>query len=518
MLVFGTGQPTGSEKLVADLLRQVNDDGAVAFFSTNLRQARIKREAEADFIVLWKGAVIVLEVKGGAVSRDGEGRWSLETRSHGRRAIEDPMKQAQGEMYALRDLLMEIDQVDIRDAATYAVFTPFIDAPPESVAWHPEQWLARSQASAPRLEQALDALANRVRTRLPRGGQILSRVRQRLGREFIGMAMYDAERHLVLREQDRLTQEQVAVLMSMENVRRAIIEGGAGTGKSMALALAARQASEQGDAVLLTFASRSLVDYFDALTAGTTVVVREFARLGELHDEFDFVLVDEAQDMMNEPDLTLVTSKVRGGLDKGRWLLAMDPNNQAHIEGRFEPEWFEAVREDAARFSLKRNVRNTSSMVDAVQDHLLADIGIPTIALGRQVRWEQLGGDADVNKRLERVVAALSQDVGASEGRDSIVVISVQGEAERSRRRLESEKPLIGRVPLVSPRMVKGLEFDHVVVIDVPAAATSAERAALYVAMTRARVSLTVLLDEAALAWMRDNARTAMKRKLEELR
>ncbi|WP_413318041.1 NERD domain-containing protein/DEAD/DEAH box helicase [Agrococcus sp. 1P02AA] len=517
MLVFGAGQPTGSEKLVANLLRDIDDDGALAFFSTNLRRARVKREAEADFIVLWKGAVIVLEIKGGSVSRDGEGRWWLETRTHGRRAIEDPMKQAQGEMYALRDLLHEIDGIDIRDAATYAVFTPFIDAPPESVGWHPDQWLARGHVDAIRIEQALDALASRVRARLPRGSRILSRVSERLGREFIGIAVYDAERRFVLSEQDRLTQEQVGVLLSMENVKRAIIEGGAGTGKSMALALAARQASDAGDAVLVTFASRSLVEYFHALTAGTAIVVREFARLGDVEDEFDFVLVDEAQDMMNEPDLNLVTSKLRGGLDKGRWLLAMDPNNQAHVEGRFEPEWFEAVREEAARFSLKRNVRNTSSMVDAVQDHLLADIGTPTVALGRQVRWETVTADADVDQRLERVVAALSQDVGASEGRDSMIVISVQGRGERSSRLLEAEKHMVGRVPLVTPRMVKGLEFDHVVVVDVPAAVTSAERAALYVSMTRARVSLTVILDEPAMAWMRGNARLALARKMEEL-
>ena len=55
-----------AERRIARLLRDVDGDvDAVAFHSVKLRSHSYKQQAEADFVIIWKGIVVVVEVKGG---------------------------------------------------------------------------------------------------------------------------------------------------------------------------------------------------------------------------------------------------------------------------------------------------------------------------------------------------------------------------------------------------------------------------------------------------------------------
>src|SRR5690242_13185072 len=57
-----------AERTFARLLKNVEGDpDAVAFYSVRLREHAYKQQAEADFVILWKRTVVVVEVKGGGV-------------------------------------------------------------------------------------------------------------------------------------------------------------------------------------------------------------------------------------------------------------------------------------------------------------------------------------------------------------------------------------------------------------------------------------------------------------------
>ncbi|SDH44280.1 nuclease-related domain-containing DEAD/DEAH box helicase [Agrococcus jejuensis] len=510
MLVFGSGEAapraqdlTGSERLLADLLRKMDRPNGLAIYSTSLRKARGKREAEADFIVLWDGAVLVLEVKGGTVGRDASGDWWLDSPPRPRRAIQPPMDQARVEMYALRDLIRDLDGIDLRDAMTYAVVTPYTQAPPEDVGWHPVQWIGSDTLRSTSLAEALDALAGSVRQRYPTDAPELQWLRERLTREFIGVANHRVAYDAVRDEQDRMTGDQARFFLAMRGVRRSMLLGGAGTGKSLMLVMAARQHSLAGRNVLVTCKSRSLLPMFESQLAGTPVVVAATGDLASLDAEFDVVLVDEAQDLMNEIDIGLIFSKVRGGYEDGEWTLALDPNNQAHVQGAFSGETYEQIADGHPSFPLTLNVRNTSEMVVAVQANLHADIGAPTIAHGRAIRWEDIDEHDDLEVRVQRIVASIATAVDVDSA-DEVVVISAAGPSESEP--ADTGRRQIAGVPYLAAHEAKGLEFDHVVVVDVPRRPTTADLAATYVAMTRARISLTVVLSAASRAWMRENA------------
>src|SRR5438067_449290 len=97
-----------AERFVARLLQQ-SDGGpdAVAFHSVKLRSHRRKQQAEADFVVLWKGVVVVFEVKGGGVRKVDGKWWSIDRRKEWNALKESPMDQANGAKVALRDILHE---------------------------------------------------------------------------------------------------------------------------------------------------------------------------------------------------------------------------------------------------------------------------------------------------------------------------------------------------------------------------------------------------------------------------
>jgi hypothetical protein len=137
-----TTTTSNAERLVARLLRSIDaPGGAVAFHSVKLRSHATKQQGEADFVVLWDGVIILIEVKGGGI-RKHDGAWyTIDRRGDWRKLRESPMAQAQSAMYALRDILR--GEGVGRFSSEAVVITPDIDSPPSAVEWRSSQWWAR---------------------------------------------------------------------------------------------------------------------------------------------------------------------------------------------------------------------------------------------------------------------------------------------------------------------------------------------------------------------------------------
>lgn len=159
----------------------------------------------------------------------------------------------------------------------------------------------------------------------------------------------------------------------------------------------------------------------------------------------------------------------------------LDPNNQAHVDGEFDDDVAALIAEEAITVDLDLNVRNTRAIVHIVQEYLGADIGDPGIVLGEKVRWHNVDGDAEVveaERLAERIVAAGTK-------RSDIWLIDASSADPPSLSR--------GGFVLTSPKHAKGLEAEHVIVFDLPRIYDHAGTSALYVAVTRARVTLHIV-------------------------
>lgn len=473
-----------AERLVAKLLAGVWDQpDAVAFYSTKLRSHAYKQLAEADFIVLWDGVVIVFEVKGGGV-RKHDGSWySVDRHENWHRLGTSPMEQSRSAMFALRDILKEEGLGWYPDEA--AVITPDTTTVPHSVEWKPSHWLTAEDMSVEGLARALTSIAAGG-GRSPHGRKVApaSDLRARLFGEFTRMPVVDALRGVVLEEQNRATLGQASVLASLSRNPRLMITGGAGTGKSLVLVEGAKLEAAAGRSVLVTFHSPELLKFFLPRIEGHDIDVIPFGDLAG-DKAYDTVFVDEAQDLMTDRHMDRLGAVIRGGMSRGRWRMFLDQNNQAHVDGGFDRETYELVADEATSLDLSVNIRNTKAIVRVVQAYLGADIGDPRIVAGDAVQWRYYseGGGIDV-------ASALAKDLVSSGVRKSdIWIIPASSDAT----------PFLtpDGVTVITPKFAKGLEAEHVIVCDLPAELDDAGLSALYVAVTRPRVALHMVVSKA---------------------
>lgn len=472
-----------AERRVARLLARIQKPDAVAFHSMQLRSHPSKQTSEGDFIVLWKGAIIVVEVKGGGVMKH-DGAWYTRNR-HGdwNKLKEPPMTQARTAMRALLSILREDGAGWV--LADAIVITPDIDGPPPSPEWKSTHWLTKDDMTVERLTSALDSVAATIppgpSSARPAGFEDL---RTRLFGEFSRLPVIDAQRGAVIDEQNIATADQARVLAGLAKNHRIMVLGGAGTGKSVVLAEAAKQEAALGRSVLVTFRSPGLRAFFAPLLDGRGIEITEFSALRDVR-KYDVVLIDEAQDLMYAEAMDVLDRVIDGGRSHGRWRMFLDPNNQAHVDGRFDPEVFELVQSDAAKYDLTKNVRNTRAIVHMVQEYLAADVGDPGIVNGEAINWEKVvqGGSRDQAIRLAK---SFKRDgVRAAD----VWVIPAHCDA--------SLDEFVDGIRVLSPRTAKGLEAEHVIVCDLPEDYTPEALSSLYVAVTRARVSLHIALADA---------------------
>lgn len=469
-----------AERRVARVLHQVQGDAeAVAFYSKELRSHPSQQQGEADFVVLWRGVVLVIEVKGGGVRRHDGVWYTIDRRGDWHKLTKSPMMQAQSAAFALRDILRE-DGVGWF-AHEAMVITPDTDAPPPAVDWRSTHWLARNEMTIAQITRAFDAIAAGARS-APIGQRLARRddLRTRLFGEFTRMPVIDAQRGAVIEEQNRATAGQARVLAALARNPRVLVYGGAGTGKSLVLVEAAKQEVDQGRSVLITFNSPALVRFFVPHVAEREIDVVPFNKLAG-DKSYDAVFVDEAQDMMNADAMDRIDSVVVGGREGGRWRMFLDPNNQAHVDGEYDEDVAELVGEEAIQVDLDLNVRNTRAIVHVVQEYLDADVGDPGIVHGEKVYWPDASGGAGL-ERAEEVAGELVAD-GAR--KEDIWIIQVASH--------DMPTTSAAGYTVTSPRHAKGLEAEHVVVCGLPQEYDDPGVASLYVAVTRARVSLHIL-------------------------
>lgn len=472
-----------AERKLARLLHAVPSSDAVAFHSVKLRTAPGKQMSEADFVILWRGVAIIAEVKGGGVKKFDGSWYTIDRNGDNHKLKSSPMDQARDAMFALRDILKE-DGLGWFPSEAIAV-TPDIDHPPTDVGWKATHWLAKESMTVNALSSALDAVA-RAAPKAPRGAPAVrdDKLREHLFGEFSRLPVIDAQRGAVIDEQNTATAEQARVLAGLSKNQRILVFGGAGTGKSVVLAEAAKQEAAAGRSVLVTFRSPGLRTFFEPRLAGRAIEVCEFDSIHRA-SRFDVLLVDEAQDLMYADAMDVLGGVVAGGRERGRWRMFLDQNNQAHVDGRFDGDVFEIVRTEGIEYDLSKNVRNTRAIVHIVQEYLGADVGDPGIVNGERIQWETVP-EGESRAQAVRIAKSFRRDgVKAAD----IWVIPASA--------AESLDEDVDGIRILSPRVAKGLEAEHVIVCELPMEYSGSALAALYVAVTRARVTLHVVHTDA---------------------
>lgn len=501
----GLDSTTSSERRVFDALA-VADTRGTALHSLNLPTHEYKLTSELDFVLVLDELVLVIEVKGAQVSCNN-GLWTYSDRSgHFRQDREGPFKQVTSGMYALRDRLRERLGVVVNDIAFgFMVVTPDVDLALSSFEWDVETYCGRGQFSrdfAKAVNRAATYWRGRQPQKLPIGKDVHGKLIQELRPNFDHSPLLDARASTLEVALVRLTDEQFSRLDLISDAPRVICSGGAGTGKTFLAAEVARRTALTGQSVLFTCRSAVLAEFVRGLLSGTAVTVYAEDELPMNH-QFDVVVIDEAQDLMNYARLDRLEAVIDGGWSDGRWVMFMDQNRQAHLYGDYDPEALQFVQSfHPVPATLRTNCRNTREIAFQTRALTGADTGVAAAGAGPEVKFVPVNDRESETAALEAHLRSLREQEVL--GRH-ITIVSLRGEwetssarglreARRGNLRLLDRATALGwpgeDLTWASAVDIKGLENRFVCVIDIDSLESETEIDLLYVALSRPRAGL----------------------------
>ncbi|WP_168175495.1 ATP-binding domain-containing protein [Methylocaldum sp. 14B] len=349
----------------------------------------------------------------------------------------------------------------------------------------------------------------------------------------------------------RLTEEQYDALDAVQENPRMIIKGLAGTGKTLLAIEAARRAVTEGKNVLLLCYNRLLGEWLKSLSQDMVQGKKGHLRCVHLHGllrelagdyacirndqnfwryelpihvidcllsdgqgwhQFDLLLVDEAQDILADEYLDVLDLLVKGGLAGGQWVLFGDFERQAiYLNGGKDAsaEALAALRQRApnhASFGLRVNCRNAGPIVETLTLACNVSPGYSRFLHemeGSSVDPLFWSNAEDQCLKLDQSVAELRTIFHVNE----IVVLSLNADDRSCAHKNSANQPgryiplresdvPVTRVRYASVHAFKGLEAPAIIVTDI-VRLDEQSRSLLYVAMSRARIRLTLLMQEA---------------------
>jgi hypothetical protein len=558
--VYPSDTPQGERRVFNLLQNDPDTKDWVVLHSLGISRHETKRSAEIDMVVLAPGlGVLCLEIKGTQVSRH-EGIWDYgyKTSREGPFRQASTAMHALRDSLASKDSIFRDIMFWSGVIFTAQTFNeqspewhPWQSIDRRDLTRHPISRLVTIM-----LEKAHAHLASRRgaarwyddKKSRPTAGHV-TRLAQVIRGDFEAVS---SPRDMVRQAElaiEEFTEDQYSVLDAVEENDRILVRGLAGTGKTVIAIEAARRASQAGAAVLLICFNKLLGEWIASETAEIQAMANAPFRVAHIHglmrdivgkaapvgegseywskelpeqtllslwsnenaQKYDVLVVDEAQDVLSHEYLDVLSELLVGGLAGGKWLIFGDFENQAIYTGDSEltaDDLTEALTERSPRHARHRlyvNCRNAERIVTALTL-------VCSLNPGYKKTLQDVEG-AEVEPMFWKDEAAQQsmlsetlQELRSVFGNQEIIVLSTRKDVDSCAARLAEEgaatlSPLRsangtnGAVHYATVHAFKGLEAPAVVVTDITSLGEE-QRSLLYVAMSRARIRLVLLMRE----------------------
>lgn len=395
---------SNAERKMYDVLQELNLKNACVLHSLGLPRHRSKIYGEIDFVVVCERGVACLEIKGGRVECY-DGQWTFIDRYGTERVKpEGPFAQVTGNMFSLRDILKKRFEGNPHMKnilmASGVVF-PDITFHSDSQEIIPEIIYDRTTED---ISEYMNQVFDYWQQRQHREPSKLSpsdirEVVQFLRADFCFIPSLNDRLEQVEQKLVRLTKEQAQLMQALGMNDHLIVEGGAGTGKTLLAAEFARRQLEQGARVLYLTYNKNLAHHVMRSLPETDQlkVVNIHALFGEyvpvdveelqkdpqkyfaqilperFYDyiserqstdpdavdmQYDLLIMDEGQDILKPLYLYSLDCLLKGGLDHGKWAVFYDEKQNI-----YNPEYQDGMdilrSYSHTKFRLFVNCRNT---------------------------------------------------------------------------------------------------------------------------------------------------------------
>lgn len=561
-----TASSAAEKKVFKKLQEEANTQDTrewYCFHSLGIARHSRKREGEADFVFLSPQGILVLEVKGGRVSRK-DGTWYFTDR-YGRTTEkkESPFSQARTAVYSIRDdLKNKFGHKILSYTSGYGVvFTdiPFGETSPE--------WDKKIIFDSTRMEEDftryLLGLASYWKSRASSyetiGSSELKEMANYLRGDFEKIKPLTDQIEVSERELITLTEAQYRALDALASNKRVIFTGSAGTGKTMLAVEKARRSGHEGRKTLLLCYSRLLsshirsiirneglqeVIYASSVHAFMSEKIKESGLGSELqrastkenpsrlyrevfpelflkasegrNPDFSELILDEAQDVMTPEYMAALDQSFTGGFSGGLWSLFLDLENQKGMYADFDTSTFDELCSHGSVYNLGLNCRNTKPIAihaEVISGFPMAPVrtadGIPVTYL-----WF-----SDQAEEAESVGNAINLLLKEGMEPSAISVLSTKSDrlSVAGGGKLKIDAPLISlsamqsspseakAVTYCSIQAFKGLENKVVFLTDIEEMDSDWMKTVNYVGFTRARSGLWVALHSKLKGGLQDS-------------
>jgi hypothetical protein len=492
----------------------VNDFSYVAFHSLNLTKHKTKRFGEADFVIVAKYGVFVLEVKGGGIKHN-DGQWFTTDKNNKTHHIQDPFRQAETALHAIN---REIDESNkfpsLKLPIGYGVIFPDVTWNTTGSEWdrHTLCDLKNFRNFEQWLKQFFKYWQSKAANKSILSSQNIIELKHYLRPDF---ELIDPLHEQLSRLEDnvvKLTEDQYRYLDIVAANQRVLCSGGAGTGKTFLAAELARRFSDVYKNVVFICKSNWLRRYLETRIHNEYVTIStidsasvDMRRAGV--QSYDILIVDEGQDLFDFDDIEVLESLLHDGLEKGEWYIFHDVNNQSGLFIETKLEVLDYLEDfSPAKVPLTTNCRNTNIILNKVQNTLHLDMGNKGTGSGPEIHEFIVTKDNAAEILKNEIYLLLEEGVPP----ESITILSP----------LSFEKSLVSTLPeLLRHKIIKlddfsirsfpvegisfaeiknfkGLENEVIIVIDLIEPKNiekTADKVHHYVAMSRARGLLCVI-------------------------
>lgn len=554
---------SGERRLFNRFKRELPDDCYV-LHSLGITEHHRKLWAEADYVLISPVGIFVIEVKSGGVSCKN-GVWTYTDR-HGvsTHKPEGPFEQAKSAMFSVKQ---EVEQTPGRRGFLYGYgvimpdehFTAKGLEIEHEVLLDSDGWHKKLSKYLQKVEQFwLDQYRDK-HGRQPRrlGPKERDEIRRSLRPDVYTTYTLASRLNSVESRLVELTNEQLRIVRGIDNNPRTVIQGGAGTGKTIIALDRALSVAGMGRTVLLLCFNRLLADHLneniplvlrdraliraDSIHRYFRTVIEKAGKLGEIersgpadrelylrvypevymdclmNDDsasYDVVIVDEAQDLMVDEYLDAIDLTLTEGLQKGNWHFFVDRNQSIYGADSAGAE-LRLKEIGYADFNLSNNCRN--AMKVAVQTSIVSGITVPLhgIAEGGESKVVFYSDQPDFLQKLELEIRNMLSD--GLTPREFVILSTrtLENSALSGLSRIagfdirdlgQGVEPGHRVVDFCTMHSFKGLERKAVIAIDVTDISDQASSILLYSGLSRARTYLTVFLHESERHMFRVNA------------
>lgn len=561
------------EKMMFEIFKNSNfTKDWIVLHSLNLSQHTVRIYGEIDFLILIpRGGIFVLEVKGGDV-KCIDGVWHYTNKFNVTNTSNiGPFNQARDAMFSLRTAIENEFGKGHKFTKILSGFFcafPQISFDKHSVEY--ESWQILDKDSIQRgvegfFKNLLQQFIHKHRGQrwfsekdsLPDENELIA-LSDFLRGDFERVRTIKDRLSEFDREVKKYTKEQCRILDSIQLNDRCVIQGSAGTGKTMIALESAVRAASEGKTVFLTCYNRLVGEWmqkqveewrgritvsslhsflfdqskgFDYNTSYASkqdfyskylpILLKDIYQKG-ITEKFDKLIVDEGQDLIRKEYLLMFDSMLKGGLQNGIWEIYGDFERQAIYSQLSRAEMLDLLKAyvQYSNFLLKINCRNTKQVGE--ETSLISGFEKPPFLLehleGIPVEYIFYKDEEHQRSLLEQLLKKLSS---SKLPLNELVIISprkyenscsnfITGFSIREIKNNSEISPTQNFYGFATVQSYKGMESAYILITDIEDLSSEIARSLLYVGMSRARYGLILFISEA----MRNDYKDILKRKL----